>query len=391
MEDKRNQLRKFVVPEIVFGTGALDLAGRYVKNFGGTKALVVTDPGIIEAGWTVKVTDTLEELKIPYAVFSDLTINPKDHEVMNGAEFCMQEKCDLIVAVGGGSVVDCAKGIGIVSTNRKHILEFEGVDQISLPGPPLVCVPTTAGSAADVSQFTIITDSTRRVKVSIISKALVPDVSLVDPQTTLTMDRNLTISTGFDALAHAIESYVSNANSPFTDLHALKAVRILNEFFPLVMKKPSDTTYRREMMLGSTHAGFAFSNASLGLIHAMAHAIGGVTNAVHGECNAMLTPFIIDFNFDSARERYIDIGKAMGMDFPKRPPEDHKNMLTDKLKKFRDSICFDRCYGDLGVTRENIPQMALNASRDACIATNPRPASVEEIQGIYERALGFQV
>lgn len=391
MDDRLNQLRKFVVPEIVFGTGAIELVGRYVKNFGGTKVLVVTDSGIIKAGWTEKVTGILKNLKLPYAVFSDLTINPKDYEVMNGADFYMQEKCDLIVAVGGGSVMDCAKGIGIVSTNRKHILQFEGVDQISLPGPPLVCVPTTAGSAADVSQFTIITNSSKKVKTSIISKALVPDVSLVDPQTTLTMDQNLTVSTGFDAMAHAMESYVSNANSPFTDLHALKAVRIIDRYFPLVMEKPSDEKYRREMMLGSTHAGLAFSNASLGLIHAMAHAIGGLTNAIHGDCNAVLTPYVVDFNFDSARERYIEIGKNMGVYFKGNHPEDHKNMLTDKLKQFQNSICYDRCFGDLGVTRVNIPEMAVNASRDACIATNPRSASVEEIQGIYERALGFSV
>ena len=151
-------LRKFLVPEIVYGAGAMELAGRHASNFGATKVLIVSDPGVIDAGWTAKVESSLYEIKIPYAVFSAVTPNPKDHEVMAGAAVYHREKCDLILAVGGGSPMDCAKGIGVVVGNQGDVLEFEGVDAISNPGPPLIFIPTTAGTSADVSQFAIITD-----------------------------------------------------------------------------------------------------------------------------------------------------------------------------------------------------------------------------------------
>src|SRR5690349_14591294 len=220
-------LRKFVVPEFVFGVGARYLAGRYARNFGARKVLVVSDPGVIRAGWTAQVLDSLRDEDIPYIIFSEVTPNPRGSEVMTGVQVYQREGCNLIVAVGGGSPMDCAKGIGIASANRKDVFEFEGVDQVPLPGPPLICIPTTAGSSADVSQFAIITHLERKVKIAIISKMVVPDVALIDPMTTITLDAELTASTGMDALVHGIEAFVSNANSPMTDLHALEAIRLV--------------------------------------------------------------------------------------------------------------------------------------------------------------------
>ncbi len=181
MPDDHMELRKFVAPELIFGEGARHMAARYAKNFGASKALIVTDPGIMAAGWAEDVAASFEAAGIPYHFFSDVTPNPRSQEVMDGARFYEREKCDTIVAAGGGSSIDCAKGIGIVSSNTGHILDFEGVDRIPSPGPPLICIPTTAGSSADVSQFAIITDEGRKVKIAIISKTVVPDVSLLDP------------------------------------------------------------------------------------------------------------------------------------------------------------------------------------------------------------------
>lgn len=234
------ELRKFVAPEFVFGCGARDLAGQYLKNLGVRKPLVVSDRGVMDAGWTRDVTKSLERENLRYELFTDLTPNPKDVEVMNGAQVYLDTGCDAIVAVGGGSPMDCAKGIGIVSSNGGKIWLYEGVDEIVRPLPPLVCVPTTAGTSADVSQFAIITDTNRKVKLAIVSKAVVPDVSLIDPVTTLTKDRALTAYTGLDALVHAIEAFVSNANSPVTDTHALEAVRLISSTLTGAVDKPDD-------------------------------------------------------------------------------------------------------------------------------------------------------
>ena len=227
-ENGEFELRKFVAPEFIFGINARNLAGRYAKNFGARKVLVVTDPGVLAAGWTDEVLATLRDEGLEYALFSSVTSNPKAEEVMQGARLYQSEGCNAIVTVGGGSPIDCGKGIGIVSANKRDILDFEGVDKVELSTPPLICVPTTAGSSADVSQFAIITDPQRQVKIAIISKMIVPDVSLIDPVPTTSMPPELTACTGLDALCHAIEAFVSTAHSPITDLFAMEAIGLVS-------------------------------------------------------------------------------------------------------------------------------------------------------------------
>ena len=250
-------LRKFVVPEFIFGAGALDLVGRYTRNLGATKVLVVTDPGVIEAGWAGQVTRSLQAEGLRFVVFSDVSPNPRAAQVMAGAEVYRREGCNAIVAVGGGSPMDCAKGIGIVSTNGEPVLAFEGVDEVPVPGPPLVCVPTTAGSSADVSQFAIITDLERHAKIAIVSKSVVPDVALIDPLTTATMGPGLTAACGMDALTHSIEAFVSNAHSPITDLHALTGMRLVVENIVTAVRPPPPRRGRARVVLGSQPPGLA--------------------------------------------------------------------------------------------------------------------------------------
>ena len=223
------ELRKFVAPEFIFGVGARLQAGLYAKNLGATTVLVVSDPGVIAAGWTAEVIQCLHSEGLQAVLFSDVTPNPKDFEIMHGVDRYLEADCDAIVAIGGGSPIDCAKGIAVVVANGGHILDYVGVDTVSEPGPPLICIPTTAGTAADVSQFAIIVDTENRNKIAIITKAIVPDLSLIDPATTTTMDPFLSACTGVDALTHAIEAAVSNAHSPITDLHALKAIELIKE------------------------------------------------------------------------------------------------------------------------------------------------------------------
>lgn len=384
---KELEMRKFVAPEFIYGVGARNLAGRYAKNLGARKVLVVTDPGVMAAGWTEQVVASLAAEGLSYHVFSQVTSNPKAEEVMSGAEIYRREACNLIVVVGGGSPMDCAKGIGIVSSNDKHILEFEGVDQVLLPGPPLICIPTTAGTSADVSQFAIITDMHRRVKIAIISKTVVPDESLIDPATTTTMDAYLTACTGLDALAHAIEAFVSTASSSITNLHALEAIRLVKTYLLAVLASPDNIELRGKMMLASLYAGLAFSNASLGAVHAMAHSLGGFLDLPHGEANALLLEHVMAFNFETVPERYRLIGQAMGLDLDEIPLHQVRTAILTEVGALRQGAGVCHTLGQLGVRRDDIPELAAKAMRDACMVTNPRPAKQRDIEEIYEEAL----
>ncbi|HOW54513.1 MAG TPA: iron-containing alcohol dehydrogenase [Syntrophorhabdaceae bacterium] len=380
------ELRKFVAPEFIFGGQARLLAGRYAKNLGARKALVVTDPGVIDAGWTAQVLSSLEEEGLPYSVFSSVSSNPRAEEVMLGAKFYRSEDCNIIVATGGGSPMDCAKGIGIVDSNDMHILEFEGVDRVPVPGPPLICIPTTAGSSADVSQFAIINDADRQVKIAIVSKTVVPDAALIDPVTTTTMDAHLTACTGMDALTHAIEAYVSDASSPITDLHALEAIRLVSSSLLDLLSDTGNILLRSKMMLGSLHAGLAFSNASLGAVHAMAHSLGGLLDLPHGHCNAILLPRVMDFNYDTVPERYRSIGEAMGLHLEGMVPDQQRKAVLGKIEHLQRSAGVCQPLGQMGTPRRDIPRLAENAMQDACMVTNPRKPNRKDIEEIYEKA-----
>lgn len=380
------ELRKFVAPEFIFGGQARLLAGRYAKNLGARKALVVTDPGVIDAGWTAQVLSSLEEEGIPYSVFSSVSSNPRAEEVMLGAQFYRSEDCNIIIATGGGSPMDCAKGIGIVDSNDMHILEFEGVDRVPIPGPPLICIPTTAGSSADVSQFAIISDADRQVKIAIVSKTMVPDAALIDPVTTTTMDAHLTACTGMDALTHAIEAYVSDASSPITDLHALEAIRLVSSSLLDLLSDTGNILLRSKMMLGSLHAGLAFSNASLGAVHAMAHSLGGLLDLPHGHCNAILLPHVMDFNYDTVPERYRSIGEAMGLNLEGMASDHQRRAVLGKVEHLQRSAGVCQPLGQIGTPRRDIPKLAENAMQDACMVTNPRKPNGKDIEEIYEKA-----
>lgn len=376
----RYEMRKFVAPEFIFGIGARHRAAFYAQNMLARRVLVVTDPGVTAAGWLEQLLDSLDESGIPVTVFDAVTPNPKDHEVMAGAQRYRDDGCDVIIALGGGSVIDCAKGIGIVSANGGHILDYEGVDRIPHPGPPLICIPTTAGTSADISQFAIISNTEKRYKIAIISKSVVPDVALVDPETTTTMPLRLTACTGLDALTHAVEAFVSTASSPVVDVHALAAIELIRDNLPRVIAEPTDSEARENMALASLQAGLAFSNASLGAVHAMAHSLGGYLDLPHGESNALLLDHVIRFNHPAAGERYRPIARCFGVG-------DNGEALARAIDALRTRCGIEAGLGRRGVTHGLIDELAPWAAQDACLFTNPRQASVADIKTIYAEAL----
>jgi alcohol dehydrogenase class IV len=387
MDKSRFELRKFVAPEFIVGEKARLLAGRYAKNLGARHAMVVTGPHVTAAGWVDGVRTSLEEEGIRSTVFTGVSPNPRDHEVMAGAARFRQAGCDSIVAIGGGSPIDCAKGIGIVFSNEEEILGFEGVDRVRIPPPPMICIPTTAGTGADVSQFAIINDTTRKVKIAIISKKIVPDIALVDPEPLTTLPPALTAHTGMDSLTHSVEAYVSNASSPVTDIHALESIRLIHSYLPGAVEHPQKIEWRYQTMLGSLFAGLAFSNASLGAVHAMAHSLGGFSDLPHGECNALLLEHVMDFNYAACPSRYVTIGHALGVETGGLDPDAKKKHILGAVAALREQLGITERLGDLGVTKADLPRLAATAIRDPCLATNPRRATIHDIEQIYEKAL----
>ena len=382
-----HELRKFVAPEFVFGPGAALLAGQYAANLSFKKALVVTGPHLEGLGTPGKVVDSLSAEGVKSVVFSGVTPNPRDFEVMAGAEMFRREGCDAIVAVGGGSPMDCAKAIGVVCTNDQHVLEFEGGDNVHRPGPPMICIPTTAGTAADISQFCIINAVQRKVKIAIVSKTMVPDVALIDPALTVTMDAQLTAFTGVDALTHAVEAYVSNASSAVTDLHAIEAVKLIHTHLLRAVEDPNNMEARNGMMLASTYAGLAFSNAILGAVHAMAHSLGGLLDLPHGQCNAILLDHVVDYNFDAVPEKYQDLGNALGAVLPVGAPLDEVHGATlDAFRQLKKAVGIKDNLCELGMSADDLPLLAENALADACMLTNPKQPSESEVMEIYEAA-----
>ncbi|WP_347838029.1 alcohol dehydrogenase-like regulatory protein ErcA [uncultured Draconibacterium sp.] len=379
-------LRKCLIPEFILGDGAINLASRYVNFFNPKKVLVVTDKGLRETKLVSKIEKQFTENKVPYCIFDHVSPNPRDHEVMEGAQMYRKENCNVILAIGGGSAMDAAKGIGIVSTNFNAIERFEGVDKIADPMPPLVCIPTTAGTSADISQFAIILNSSEKTKMAIISKTVVPDTSLIDAETTLTMNAELTAATGIDAMVHAFEAYASSASSAITDMNALEAIRLIKKYLPLTLKSPDNLKYRNKMMLASLLAGIAFSNASLGLVHAMAHALGGLKDAAHGICNAILLDHVVDFNYDAVPNKYIEIAKAMDLNLIHTSTERGKALLVETIQEFKYACGIREGLNQIGIHDADIPHLAKKAFNDACIVTNPRDAEIADIQNIFRNA-----
>ncbi|WP_054637063.1 iron-containing alcohol dehydrogenase [Thalassobacillus sp. C254] len=381
------KMTKFITPEIIFGNGSIDQAGDSCLRLGAKKVLIVSDPGVIEAGWADKVITTCEEAGLSYSTFFEVTTNPSDLEVQKGSQTYVENECDAVIGIGGGSVLDVAKSIAIIATNGGEIAQYEGVNQIAHPLPPLVMISTTAGSGSEVSQFSVIVDSERKKKMTIVSKSLVPDISITDPLTLMTKSSYLTASTGLDVLSHAIESYVSVAATPLTDVQAKNAMKLVSSNLrPSVASKTNEEA-KLHMAMASLQAGIAFSNAILGAVHAISHAIGGRFQLAHGVINSVLLPYVMDFNLIACPKRYKEIAKAMGKDVTGLSDEEAGREAIDMVRRLSKDIEAPQTLSALGITEDDLPLIAEDAIEDACMITNPRDISTKDIIAICKQAL----
>lgn len=381
------QLAKFHTAEVLFGPGALAEFGHCALRVGARRPFLITDPGIIAAGWADEAIGYLQQAGRQPVVWSAITPNPKDHEVAAAFEQYRATGCDVIMAVGGGSSIDAAKAVAILAGNGGTILDYEGVDKVVSPIPPLVVAPSTSGTGADVSQFAIITDTGQRTKITILSRTLVPDISIVDPRLLVTMPDDLNAATGLDALTHAIESYVSRAHNRLTDHHALHAVHLITGNLPHTMTHPKLAEPRIAMAHGALEAGMAFTNAILGITHAMSHQVGGLLDAPHGVLNGVLLPHCIRFNAEADPRPFVPLAAAAGIDTGATSAAEAADLLADRVRALADEVGVPKGLGALGVTGADIATLARTTMDDACLATNPRTADVADVEALFRRAL----
>lgn len=375
------------MPEVIFGTGAMSQVGESCLRLGAQHVLIVTDNGIIAEGWLKEVENSCHKVGLAYTVFSDLTSNPKDYEVQNGYNAYKDSKCDAILGVGGGSAIDVAKAIAILATNGGDIIDYEGVDKINAPLPPLVMVPTTAGSGSEVSQFSIILDSHSERKFTIISKSLVPDIAIVDPETLMTKSALLTATTGLDVLTHGIEAYVSIAATPLSDVHARNAIRLVADNLRQSVASKLNREAKENMAMASLQAGLAFSNAILGAVHAMSHAIGGRFLLPHGDVNAILLPYVMEFNYVAMPEKFVDIATLLGVDERFLTILNAGEKAVEHVQALSRQIGAPQRLSELHLTEKDAAIVSEFALKDACIITNPRDITKEDIENLFMKAL----
>ncbi|MCX5464946.1 iron-containing alcohol dehydrogenase [Alcaligenes parafaecalis] len=376
----------FIPSHNILGPGALAQAMPIVGKMGFKKALIITDADLAKLGMAQLVAEKLTAQGINTAIFDKVQPNPTVGNVNAGLDALKAHGADLIVSLGGGSSHDCAKGVALVASNGGKIADYEGVDKSAKPQLPLLAINTTAGTASEMTRFTIITDETRHVKMAIIDRHITPFLSVNDSDLMEGMPASLTAATGMDALTHAVEAYVSTIATPITDACAVKVVELVAKYLPVAVREPHNKKAREQMAYAQFLAGMAFNNASLGYVHAMAHQLGGFYDLPHGVCNALLLPHVQAFNMQVAGERLNEIGKLLSDN-----NADLKGLdVIAAIKKLADIVGIPKSLEELGVKREDFSVLADNALKDVCGATNPIQTDKKTIMGIFEEAFGVR-
>jgi alcohol dehydrogenase class IV len=378
----------YMPPMSMMGPDAIKQLGSELQARNFNKALIVTDKALVDIKLVDRLTDELSAHDIAFAIFDGVQPNPTEKNIEQGLEILKIQDCDFVVSFGGGSSHDCAKGIALVAANGGHIRDYsKGVHLSAKPQLPLVTVNTTAGTAAEMTIFAIVTNEEDETKYPIVDKNLTPIIAVNDSELMVAMPKFLTASTGMDALTHAVEAYVSTAATPITDASAIKAIELIAQNLKKVVDNGEDRAARDAMQYGEYLAGMAFSNASLGYVHSMAHQLGGVYDLVHGLCNAILLPYVSRFNAVVSSERFADIAKAMGIDTTGMNAADAAEAGIVEIERLSASVGTAQKLADLGVKQDKLEFMAINALNDACSLTNPRKASTEEIINIFKQAM----
>lgn len=376
------------LPKIsLHGAGAIGDMVNLVANKRWGKALIVADGQLVKRGLLDGLFTALDAHQMSYQLFDAVFPNPTEALVQKGFAAYREAACDYIIAFGGGSPIDTAKAIKILTANPGPSTDYSGVGKVKNAGVPLVAINTTAGTAAEMTSNAVIIDSARQVKEVIIDPNIIPDIAVDDASVMLDIPASVTAATGMDALTHAIEAYVSVGAHPLTDANALEAIRLINLWLPEAVNNGHNLEAREQMAFGQYLAGMAFNSAGLGLVHALAHQPGATHNLPHGVCNAILLPIVENFNRPNAVVRFARVAQAMGVDTRGMSDDAASMSAIQAIRDLSARVGISAGFSQLGVTKADIEGWLDKALADPCAPCNPRPASREEVRELYLEAL----
>ena len=382
--------KRFILNETSYhGHGAVNELVPEVKSRGFKKALIVTDADLVKFKVVKKVTDILDKNKMSYEIFDKVKANPSVEIVQEGVKAFKKAKADYMIAIGGGSPQDTAKGIGIIINNPEFadVVSLEGVAPTKNKSVPVIAVATTAGTAAETTINYVITDESKKRKFVCVDPHDIPVVAIVDPDMMSSMPKGLTAATGMDALTHAIEGYTTLGAWELADTLNLKAIELISRSLRAAVENEPEG--RADMALGQYVTGMAFSNVGLGVVHGMAHPLSAFYDTPHGEANAVLLPYVMEFNAPYTGEKFREIARAMGVkDVDKMSQEEYRKAAIDAVKQLSKDVGIPQTLQEIGVKRADLEALAEAAMADVCTGGNPRPCSKELVLGVYKTAFG---
>lgn len=383
-------VNRFILNETsFFGPGARKELPAAIERLGKKKAFIVTDKGLLQFGVAKMVTDVLDEAGVPYTIFSEVKPNPTVTNVKDGIEAFKASGADVIVAIGGGSSIDTAKGVGIVVANPEFgdIVSLEGCAPTKNKSVPIIALPTTAGTAAETTINYVIIDEKNQKKMVCVDPNDIPVVAIIDAELMYSLPKGLTAATGMDALTHAIEGYITKAAWELSDMFEIEAIRMISKYLPIAVDEPKNPVGRDGMALAQYVAGMAFSNVGLGLVHGMAHPLGALFDIPHGVANAVLLPTVMEFNMPYCIEKYGKIAEAMGVDTKGMTAEEAAQAACDAVKALSQRVGIPATLTELGIKEDDIKALTEQAIADVCTPGNPREASEAEVAAIYRSLL----
>jgi len=383
-------INRFVLNEVsYFGPGARQVLPDEIKRLGLKKALVVTDKDLIKFGVVDKVLSILQTANIPFEIFSEIKQNPTVKNVKDGLAAYAVSNADFILAIGGGSSIDTAKAIGIITNNPEFsdVVSLEGVAPTKKKSVPVIALPTTAGTAAEVTINYVITDEVNQKKMVCVDPNDIPAIAIVDAELMYTLPKNLTAATGLDALTHAIEGLITKGAWEMSDMFEIKAIEMINRYLETATFEPGNAEARNGMAVAQYIAGMAFSNVGLGLVHGMAHPLGAIFDVPHGVANAMLLPTVMEFNASAAIDKYVIIAKAMNVYNADKTKEENAQAAITAVKNLAVKLGIPQHLSELGIKEEDLDKLAESAFSDVCTPGNPKDVTKEIIVELYKKVL----
>ena len=383
-------VNRFILNEVsYFGAGSRMQLPEVFKRLGLHKALVATDKGLLKVGTAKMVTDVLDKAGIPYEIYSEIKPNPTVTNVKQGVEAFKKSGADCLIAIGGGSSMDTAKGIGIVTNNPEFsdVVSLEGCAPTKNKSVPIIALPTTAGTGAEVTINYVIIDEVNQKKMVCVDPNDIPAVAIIDPELMYSLPKGLTAATGMDALTHAIEGYITKGAWVMSDMYEIKAIEMIAQNLPLAVEEPTNPVGREGMALAQYIAAQAFSNVGLGLVHGMAHPMGALFDVPHGVANALLLPTIMEFNMPECIKKYGDIARAMGVNTDGMTDQQAAQAACDAVKALAIKVGIPQHLTELGIKETDIPALAAQAIADVCTPGNPREVTESQIVELYKKVL----